>query len=154
MAKNQKRKNRSMPGARGICLKDECGNFLRLLSREELEFMLERRAPIKQVTLTVYQEIPRVKPSNSQTSRICLTGGSRNGKMAGDGGDMHALAGMKFSEARLTGQQKERLIGHGVLVERATIEKPFRVETRVIVASQEELDRGYFEYHGTHSAIA
>lgn len=150
MSRGVKRKNRSMPAAAKICLKDEFGNFLRMMSREELDFMLDRRAPIKQVTLSVWQEKPSVRPSNSRTSPICLTGGSRNGRSAGDGGDMHALAGMKFADARLTGQQKERLIGHGVLIER-TSQRYFRVETRVIVATQEELARGEFEYHGAQA---
>lgn len=154
LAKNKKRKGISVPHGKLITLKDEHGNFLRLLTRDELDFMRELGHPMKQMTLTIWQENPQVRPSNSPTSPIHLTGGCRNGRNAGDGGDIHALAGMHFSESQTSTRQKERLIGHGVLRERQPVLRVAKVETRVIVMSDEELAEGWDEYQAQHAPAA
>jgi hypothetical protein len=146
LAKNKKRKNRSVPDAKCIRLNDQFGNFLRLMTRDELDFMCALGYPIKKMTLSIWQEIPPVTPSNSSTSPICLTGGSQGGVNMGDGGDMHALAGMNFSESRMTTPQRERLIGHGVLRERTFRNKVEKLITRVLHATEEELALGDERY--------
>lgn len=160
MAKNRKRKSKPVSADKSVKILDEFGNFLRKVAVDELEHMLAHHAPIMRIRKGVYRETPPVHPSRSGASRCMLTGGSRNGRMAGDGGDMHKWAGQAFANGRLTEKDRERILGHLNLQE-LKVEKVERTATRAIyfegsVEEVPELDPADFArpviYDSLHAA--
>ena len=105
MSRNKKRKNKTLFKREELFrCEDLHGNLLRLLTREELDFLVERKAPIEKVGKSTYREIPPIATSNSQNSQVML-----------NRGDMNVLAGLHFSESTATRRQVERLIGWGLV---------------------------------------
>jgi hypothetical protein len=97
--------------AKEFRLNDARGSFVCHISKAEAMEM-RSNGKIEKIGRNSYRLNAPPDPSTSQDSSACLTGGTRR---KGDGGDCFALAGILFSGGKLKQEQKERLIGWGLL---------------------------------------
>lgn len=110
MAKKRK-STRFFSSEKTIELQDELGNTLRRLTEEELQNMLAFNAPIQRISKVCYRRTVPVTPSMATPSKAALSGGHRHGLTAGDGGDMHKLAGHYFRDGKMSDRDRERFMG-------------------------------------------